>query len=295
MAEKITLATLKQYKQQQRPITMLTCYDYATAILLEQAGVDSILVGDSLAQVVLGYKTTLPATMDIMVALTAAVRRGAPNVYLIGDMPFLSYQVSPEMAIVNAGRFLADAGCDAVKLEVNTSQLDLVERLATAGIPVMAHLGYRPQSASQSDKVVQTRSVQRACQLVQDGLEMIAAGACSIMLECVTTAAAQALAEKTDLPVISCGSGPHCDGQVLVLHEILSLPGATGPRFSKSYADIGEQIRTAAGKYVEDIRQKRCPDEDHSYHMSEEHQEQFQRWLTEKRVESGEKRVEGRG
>jgi len=279
MTEKITLATLKRYKRENRPITMLTCYDYATAMLLEQAGVDGILVGDSLAQVVLGHKNTLPATMDLMIALTAAVRRGAPNVYLVGDMPFLSYQVSPERAVLNAGRFLTEAGCDAVKFEVDHRHRDLIERLSTAGIPVMAHLGYRPQWASQSSRVVETRSVQRACQLVQNGLDIINAGACSILLECVTTVAARALAERTDLPVISCGSGSYCDGQVLVLHDILSLPGAAQPRFSRTYADIGRQISSAAAQYVEDIKEKRFPDDEHSYHMKPEHQQQFQQWL----------------
>jgi len=279
MAPKITLATLKQSKQQHRPIAMLSCYDYSTAVLLQQAGVDGIIVGDSLAQVVLGHETTLPATMDVMVTLSAAVRRGAPNVYLIGDMPFLSYQVSPEQALSNCGRFLCEAGCDAVKLEVDYRHLDLIKWLSAAGIPVMAHLGHRPQSALRADKVVQTRSVEQACQLVRDALDMVKAGACGLLLECVTTTAARAVAERTDLPVISCGSGPYCDGQVLVLHEVLGLPGAIRPRFSKSYAEIGEQIRLAATQYVSEIQQKKFPDEQHSYHMDPQHQQQFERWL----------------
>jgi len=277
--EKISLASMKDFKQKRRPIAMLTCYDFSTAVFLEQAGVDGIIVGDSLSQVILGHETTLSATMEIMLAMTAAVRRGAPNVYLVGDMPFLSYQVSPEHAIVNAGRFLSEAGCDAVKVEVDHRHIGLVERLCIAGIPVMAHLGYRPQSASQSDKVVQTRAVRQACQLVEDGLDMVKAGACSILLECVTASAAQALAERTEAPVISCGSGPGCDGQVLVLHDILGLTDAAGPRFSKKYAQIGSQMQSAAAQYVDDIHQKRFPDHKHSYHMSEQHHEQFEQWL----------------
>ncbi|MBN1764160.1 MAG: 3-methyl-2-oxobutanoate hydroxymethyltransferase [Sedimentisphaerales bacterium] len=279
MADKITLSTLKRYKKEHRKITMLTCYDYSTAVLLGQAGVDSILVGDSLAQVVLGHETTLPASMDIMIELTAAVHRGAPEVYLIGDMPFLSYQVCPENAIINAGRFLSEAGCDAVKLEVDHRHLSIIERLSTAGIPVVAHLGYRPQWASQEDKVVQTRSLDRACQLIQDGLDMLQAGASAILLECVTSHVAQALTEKTDQPVISCGSGPYCDGQVLVLHEVLGMPGACHPKFCKQYADLSEQIRSAVGIYVDEVQKNSFPDREHSYHMNVEQQEQFKQWL----------------
>ena len=240
---------------------------------------DSIHVGDSLAQMVLGYKSTLNATMDIMVPLTAAVRRGAPQVYLTGDMPFLSYQVSHERAILNAGRFMTQAGCDAVKLEVDYRHLDLVRALATAGIPVVAHLGYRPQSARQQDKIVLTRQADQAGQLVKDALDMIEAGACAILLECVTTLTAQAVAQRTDLPVIGCGSGPYCDGHVLVLHDVLDLPGATQARFSKTYGHIGEQIRLAVVDYVDDIHQKRFPDEQHSYSMKPDQQQAFQQWL----------------
>jgi len=279
MTQKITLATLKKHKQQGQPIAMLTCYDYSTAVLLEQAGADSILVGDSLAQVVLGHKNTLSVTMDTMIALTAAVRRGAPNVFLVGDMPFLSYQVSKEQAVTNAGRFLSDAGCDAVKLEVDHRHLDVIEHISRAGIPVMAHLGYRPQAARQETKIVQTRSVQRACQLVQDCLDMIDAGASTILLECVTASAARAVAERTDLPVISCGSGPFCDGQVLVLHEVLSLPGAVGPQFAQSFGQIGSNIRDAASQYVQAVHQKHFPDDQHSYHMDNQNQQEFRKWL----------------
>jgi len=279
MKDKVTLATLKKYKQEQHPIAMLTCYDYSTAVLLQEAGVDGIIVGDSLEQVVLGRETTLSATMDIMIALTAAVRRGAPNVYLIGDMPFLSYQISSEQAVSNAGRFLVEAACDAVKLEVDHRYLSLVERLATAGIPVMAHLGHRPQWAAQSDRVVQTRSLPKAQQLIQTGLEMVQAGATAILLECVTAATAQALSERTDIPVISCGSGPGCDGQVLVLHEILGLPGSVGPRFSKTYAQIGDAIRRAASQYAQEIHNKIFPEQQHSYHMPEEDKEKLLKWL----------------
>ena len=279
MAEKVNLATLKKYKQQARPITVLTCYDYATAILIEQAGIDGIIVGDSLAQVMLGYNSTLQANMDLMITLTAAVRRGAPNVYLVGDMPFLSYQLSTEQAIINAGRFLREASCDAVKFELDHRYVELVEELARAGIPVMAHLGYRPQAAGQKAKVVETRAAEQAEILVRDAQDMAAAGACCLLLECVTTLTAKAVTERVDIPVISCGSGPHCDGQVIVLHELLDLPGASAPKFCKKYAAIGEQIQQAIRTYIQEVRDRTFPDDDHSYHMPPEAQAELEKRL----------------
>jgi len=275
MAEQTTLATLRQNKRQGRAITMLTCYDYTTARLLQEAQIDGIIVGDSLAQVMLGHKRTLSATMDIMITLTAAVRRGAPNVYLVGDMPFLSYQTGTEKAILNAGRFLSEAGCDAVKLEVDYRYCDLVAALAKAGIPVMAHLGYRPQTAQQSDKIVHSRSETQAQQLVHDVFDMIEAGACAILLECVTDVVAKVIAEHTEMPVIGCGSGPYCDGQVLVLHDILGLAagGAKIPKFAQVFADIGEKIKDAARDYIRQVQQKHYPDEQHSYHMDQQEQQ----------------------
>jgi 3-methyl-2-oxobutanoate hydroxymethyltransferase len=279
MSEKVTLATLKKYKQQNQPITMLTCYDYATAILLEQAGIDGIIVGDSLAQVVLGYDSTLQANMDLMVTLTAAVRRGAPNVYLVGDMPFLSYQLSTEQAILNAGKFLREASCDAVKFELDHRYVELVEQLARAGIPVMAHLGYRPQVAGLKAKVVETRTAEQAEILIRDAQDIAAAGACCLLLECVTTMAAKAVTERADIPVISCGSGPHCDGQVIVLHELLDLPGASAPKFCKKYATLGDQIKQAVQTYIHEVRDRKFPDADHSYHMPPEAQADFEKRL----------------
>ena len=276
MDEKITLDTLKQLKQQHQPISMLTCYDYATAVLLQEAQIDSILVGDSLSQVVLGYRTNLNATMDIMITLTAAVRRGAPKVYLIGDMPFLSYQVSQETAIINAGRFLTDAGCDCVKIEVNRCHLELVSRISAAGIPVMAHLGLRPQTIHQLGRFrAQGRTADQAWQLLNDVADMIEAGACAILLECVPASVTQVITQRSTVPVISCGSGPHADGQVLVIHDIMKLPGAVASRFAQSYADIGTQIRTAVSKYCDDVRHKRYPDDKHSYHMKPDEKKLF--------------------
>ena len=277
MPKKTTLAMLNQLKRDGRPITMLTCYDAPTARVLEESGVDSLLVGDSLAQLILGHDSTLQATMDIMIAFTAAVRRGAPGVYLLGDMPFLSYQVSRESAIANAGRFLVEAGCDAVKLELDGRSCGLVADLAAAGIPVIAHMGYRPQSAGQQEKIVGTREVEQACQLVQDAEAMIKAGACALLLECVTAEVARVVTERADVPVISCGSGAGCDGQILVIHDVMGLPGAGGARFCKQYAQLGPQMAEAARAYIEDVKTKQFPDDQHSYHMPAEQLEQFRK------------------
>jgi 3-methyl-2-oxobutanoate hydroxymethyltransferase len=276
MSGKMTLADLRTLKGQHSPISMLTCYDYATAVLLQQAQIHSILVGDTAAQMVLGHSTTLPVSMDVMITLSASVRRGAPDVFLLGDMPFLSYQVSTEQALLNAGRFLAEAGCDAVKLEVTCYHLGLVEALTEAGIPVFAHLGLRPQAVHQMGTFkAKGQTAEQGRQIVLDGLDMVNAGACGILLECVTTEVAKALTEKTDVPVISCGSGPDCDGQVMVLHDILGLPGSGEARFAKKYADIGEQIRQAVCRYAEEIHQRSFPDSDHSYHIKAKEKESF--------------------
>ncbi len=281
MRDKITLARLKQMKRQREPIAMLTCYDYSTAVLLEEAGVDCLLVGDSLSQVILGYKSSLQAKMDIMVALTGAVRRGAPTCYLIGDMPFLSYQVCTEDAIRNAGRFLIEAECDAVKMEVDRRHTDLVAALARAGMPVMAHMGFRPQAIHQTEQIVTARLAELGLQLLEDARAMVKAGACSILLECVTAEVSQAIADRLDVPVISCGSGPACDAQVMVLHELLGLPGALNLKFTKRYADLSTPIQQAARQYVQDVREKRYPDSEHCYHMKPDQLEQFHQALEE--------------
>lgn len=265
--EKITLTTLQQRKSAGTPIAMLTCYDFSTAVLLQTAGVESLLVGDSLAQVVLGYPTTLSATMEVMIPLTAAVRRGAPEVYLVGDMPFLSYQLDINSAIRNAGRFLTEAGCDAVKLEVDERYTEVVSALARAGIPVMAHLGVRPQTVHQMGQFkAQGRTAEEARRLSDQARLMVEAGASSLLLECVTREVAAEITQSMAVPVIGCGSGPDCDGQVLVIHDLLALPGAGTARFAKAYAQMGDQIRQAAAAYVSDIHQRIFPDDAHSYH-----------------------------
>lgn len=273
---KVTLATVLERKQQNRPVAMATAYDYAMAQLLEEAGVDSILVGDSLAQVVLGHATTLSVGMELMIALTAAVRRGAPHVWLVGDMPFLSYQVSREEAIRNAGRFLSQAGCDIVKLEVNSAYADDVAALARAGIPVMAHLGIHPQRIHQKGAFrAEARQADAAMGLVSEVDVMIEAGASAILLECVAREVAAEISRRSRVPVISCGSGPGCDGQVVVLHDLLGLPGESGARFTRRYADLGEQVSQAMAAYVADVHESRFPSANESYSMTEQQRQLF--------------------
>ena len=273
------LAKLKKMVQQGKKISMLTCYDYSMAVLLERAGVDSLLVGDSLAQVALGHANTLRADMETMLTLTAAVRRGAPNVFLLGDMPFMSYHGSVDQAVQNAGRFMAEADCDAVKLEVSSKYAHTVERIADAGIPVFAHLGFKPQTIASVEKIVETRETAAALKLIDECRTMIEAGAAGLLLECVASEVAREVTELSDVPVISCGSGAGCDGQVLVLHEILGLPGAIGPVFAKKYGEIGDAIVDAASRYAQEVSEGSFPTDETCYHMTAKKAEQFKNLL----------------
>lgn len=251
---KITIGTLRERKRQQRKISMITCYDHATARLMEEASIDSLLVGDTYAEVCLGHSTTLPATMDHLVTLADAVRRGAPNTFLVGDMPFLSYQVSREEALRNAGRFLVQGGCDCIKLEVDRRYLPTVEALATAGIPVMAHLGLKPQSIqSIGGYKVQGKTATEAVRIIEDARLMEQAGAVALLVEAIPVEVAQWITDATPLPVIGIASGPHTDGQVVVLHDMLGYGGGHPPRSVKRYANLYEQIVRAFRAYSEEV------------------------------------------
>jgi 3-methyl-2-oxobutanoate hydroxymethyltransferase len=265
---KVTLATLIAKKQAHQPISMLTAYDFAIARIEEAAGVDSILVGDSAAQVVLGHDSTLPATMEFMVTIAAAVRRGAPGVYLVGDMPYLSFNVSKEEAIHNAGRFMAEAGCDCVKIEGDRRMAETVSAMVAATIPVMVHLGLRPQSVHQYGGYrAQGRTAEAALRLIEDARIVEQAGACALLLEAVPPEAAKAIAEGAQLPVIGCGAGPFCDGHVLVLHDMLGLTPDPAPRFVKRYANLSQTIAAAVRSYTADIENRRYPANEHAYAM----------------------------
>jgi len=239
---KITIQTLYACKRERQKITMLTCYDYATARIMHDAEVDSLLVGDTYGEVCLGYDTTLPVTIDQLVTLAEAVRRGAPSCYLIGDMPYLSYQVCPEDAIRNAGKFMAHAGCDCVKVEVDRRLVKTVEAMSAATIPVMAHLGLKPQSIqSLGGYRIQGKTADDALKMIEDAKMMESAGVIALLLEAVPIEVAGIITESTDLPVIGIASGPDCDGQVAVLHDILGYGGGHPPRSMKQYAKLYEE------------------------------------------------------
>ncbi len=265
---KTTISTLRARKREGKRISMLTCYDHATALLCEEAGLDSLLVGDTYAEVCLGHSTTLPATMDQLVVVAEAVRRGAPSVYLVGDMPFLSYQVSIEEAIRNAGRFLAQAGCDCVKLEVDRRHVKIVEALSAASIPVMAHLGLKPQAIkslggyrAQGTNAVDARRILEDARLMED------AGAVALLLEAVPKEVASLLCQSTELPVIGCVSGPHCDGQVVVLHDILGYSAGHPPRSIKQYMHLHDELVQAFRAYARDVSEGAFPIEERSVSM----------------------------
>jgi len=278
---KVTIATLRARKAAGEKFPVLTCYDYATANALAAAGIDVLLVGDSIGQTVLGLPSTLQVTVDAMVTACAAVRRGAPNAYLIGDMPYLSYQVTIEDAIRNAGRFIVEGGCDCVKVEVDRRLADVVRAMTRAGIPVMAHLGLRPQSVLEiGGYKTQGRDAQAAMRIIEDARIMADAGAIALLLEAVPPEPAKVVAESTSLPVIGCGAGPYCDGHVVVLHDMLGwLPAGRTPRFVKRYANIRRSIIRAAKRYAQEVRARDYPTEEHCYRMQPGEVERLQQML----------------
>jgi len=263
-----TIAELLAAKHEGRAIAAVSCYDYTTARLASEAQVEMILVGDSAAQLMLGFDSTLPVTMDFMVTITAAVRRAAPNAYLVADMPFLSYQTGLGDAIRNAGRFLTEAGAQMVKIEATEAYLDTVKAVSDAGIPVMAHIGILPQRISTVGRFrAEAITAEAAVSLVHLAQRMTAAGAGSLLVEGTAAEVAQLITARSDVPVISCGSGPGCDGQILIAPDILGLSSGHPPKFAKAYADLGERSVEAFRKYAEEVRAGRFPDAEHSYHM----------------------------
>lgn len=265
---KITINTLRSHKREKQKFSMLTCYDYATACVMHEVGIPTILVGDTYGEVCLGHSTTLPVKLDHMVTVTEAVRRGAPDCYLVGDMPYLTYQVCPEEAIRNAGRFMADAGCDCVKVEVDRRLAKTVEAMAGATIPVMAHLGLKPQSIqSVGGYRVQGRKAEAAVDIIEDARIMEQAGAVALLLEAVPTEVAQVIVESTDLPVIGIVSGPFCDGQVLVMHDMLGYSAGHPPRSVKQYAQLHDVMVKAFCDYTKDVAKGLFPGPENSIAM----------------------------
>jgi 3-methyl-2-oxobutanoate hydroxymethyltransferase len=276
-SEKITLTKLIAKKRKGEKISVLTAYDHPTAEVEQEAGVDAILVGDSLAQTLLGHDSTIPATMDLMVTLTAAVRRGAPRVFLIADMPFLSYHLSDAQAIENAGRFMVDARCDCVKVECDGRWADRIEAMSRAAIPVMAHLGLRPQAREQigGKYVTQARDADSAVELVRDARRMEEAGAVALLLEAVPPEPAQAVSKAVSAPVIGCGAGPYVDGHVVVHYEMLGLLEGRSPRFVRRYSALRGEMSTAVRRYVEDVASGNYPSADECYKMKKGEAESF--------------------
>ncbi len=267
---RVTTATLRDMKVAGDPIVMVTAYDTPSARLAEEAGVDSILVGDSLGMVVLGHDSTLPVTLDDMLRHTAAVVRGTSRALIVADMPFLTFQVSPEDAISNAGRLLAEAGASAVKLEGGASIAPTVERMVAAGIPVMGHIGLTPQSVNVfGGYKVQGRESDSAIALVEDALALEAAGAFAVVLELVPAELAAIVSEEVAIPTIGIGAGGGCDGQVQVFHDLLGL-GTFMPKHAKRYADVGSAIRKAIAAYADDVRSGAFPAEANLTHLDAE-------------------------
>jgi 3-methyl-2-oxobutanoate hydroxymethyltransferase len=269
--KRITTHTFRLKKQRGEPITMLTAYDYPTALAVDQAEIDSILVGDSLGMVVLGYENTLPVTMADMLHHCRAVARGAHYALLIGDMPFMSYQASVTEAVQNAGRFLQEAGMDAVKLEGGRERLDAIEAIVSAGIPVMGHLGLTPQSVHQLGGFrAQGKSVEAAKHMVEDALALQDAGCFSIVLESVPARLAELISRRLEIPTIGIGAGVGCDGQVLVTHDLIGLFDRFVPRFVKQYAHIHAEMSRALSAYRDDVSARRFPAEEHTFTMDDE-------------------------
>src|SRR5687767_9445290 len=268
--KKVTTLTFRQKKERREPISMLTAYDYPTAMAMDRAGIDSILVGDSLAMVVLGYENTLPVTMEEMLHHCRAVARGAQSALLIGDMPFMSYQVSVEEATRNAGRFLQQGGMDAVKLEGGRERAAAIRLITSAGIPVMGHLGLTPQSVNQLGGFrAQGKTALTAKRLVEDALILEEAGCFSLVLEAVPAHLGELISKKISIPTIGIGAGAGCDGQVLVTHDLLGLFDRFTPKFVKKYADFHNEMQKAFADYIEDVETKRFPAQEHTIEMDD--------------------------
>ena len=280
--KKITTRSIREMKQRGEQITMLTAYDYGTALALDRAGIDAILVGDSLGMVVLGYPTTLPVTMEDMLHHCRAVARGSQSALLIGDMPFMSYQTSVDEAVRNAGRFLQEAGMDAVKLEGGRERLDAVQAILSAGIPVMGHLGLTPQSVHQFGGFrAQGKEPAAAKRLVEDALLLEEAGCFSVVLESIPERLGRLVSQRLTIPTIGIGAGPDCDGQVLVTHDLLGMFDRFTPRFVKQYADLHQAMDDAFRTFREEVRGGIFPNATHSVSMDDDHWEALLKSLDE--------------
>jgi 3-methyl-2-oxobutanoate hydroxymethyltransferase len=274
--KKVTIAELLEKKQKSQKITMVTAYDFPTASILDQVEIDTILVGDSLGNVVLGYDSTVPVTMDEMIHHCKAVARGVKSGFMIGDMPFLSYQVSIEKAIENAGRFVKEAGCDAVKLEGGSDMAPVVKAIVKAGIPVCGHIGLTPQTATMlSGYKVQGKDAESARKMIQSAKDLEEAGAFMIVIECIPDFLAARITSELSIPTIGIGAGKQCDGQVLVYHDLVGLFERFTPKFVKRYINLAPMIKEAVGQYKTEVETGEFPGPEHSFAMNKKEAEKI--------------------
>lgn len=276
MAKKMIHDFIKMKKDGEK-ITFLTAYDFPTAQFAEAAGLDMLLVGDSLGMCVYGYSGTVPVTMDQCIRHADAVRRGAPNTFIIGDMPFMSYQSSLEKAVENAGRFLKEAGCDAIKLEGGVRITNQIRAIVDAGILVMGHIGLTPQSSGQlGGHKAQGRTLESARLVVEDALAVQEAGAQMILLEAIPPEVGDYITKKLEIPVLSIGAGIHCDGQLLIVSDMIGQFQAFTPKFVKKYCNVADVVTNAMKQYVAEVRAGEFPTDDHCYHMLAGEKEKFE-------------------
>ena len=277
--QKVTILDIKEKKVNQQPITMLTAYDYPSAKLVDSAGVDIILVGDSLGMTMMGHPTTIPVTMDEMIHHCKMVARGTTNAFLIGDMPFMSYQTSHSDAIQNAGRFLKEGGMEAVKLEGGGTNIEIAKVIIKSGISVMGHLGLTPQSVIQFGGYhVQGKSAESAQRLITDAKKLQDVGCFSIVLEAIPAPVAEMITAVLSIPTIGIGAGNKCDGQVLVYHDLLGLYPDFTPKFVKQYANLSKSITDAVKQYCLDVQQRKFPSDKHSFNISSKELQKLQDW-----------------
>lgn len=264
--KKITVNALMDMKNNGEKITMLTAYDFQMASLLDQCGIDMILVGDSLGNVMLGYENTIPVTMNEMIHHCKAVTRGAKNAMIVGDMPFMSYQVNAEQAVENAGRLLKETGVEAVKLEGGEEVLEAIHKMVKAGIPVMGHLGLTPQSINKFGGYgVRGEAEEEAQAILSDAKKLEEAGVFSVVLEKVPAKLAKSITDAINIPTIGIGAGVDCDGQVLVTHDMLGLFEKFRPKFSKRYAELAKEMKRCYSQYIKEVKQKEFPSHEHSF------------------------------
>jgi len=269
--KRVTIPQLMEWKKNQRKISALTAYDYTFARLLDDSGIDVILVGDSAGMVAMGYENTLPVTMDEMIFHTRGVRRGVQTALLVGDMPFMSYHVSAEETIQNAGRFIQEGGAEAVKMEGGARVLDKIRAVVQAGISVMGHVGLTPQSVHQFGGYrVQGKNFLDARQIKKDALDLQKAGVFSLVLEGIPMELAAEITAELEVPTIGIGAGSHCDGQILVTQDMLGMNLNFAPKFVKKYSEVGAAIQSAVQGYVDEVQSGAFPDEAHSYHLKKE-------------------------